>query len=76
MLVLSRHRHSEICIGPDITIRVLEIHKCQVKLGIEAPSGFFIWRGELTPAARCGQGAVEKRFSRSERSCLATPRRR
>ena len=27
MLVLSRRRETEICIGSDITIRVLAIHK-------------------------------------------------
>ncbi len=47
MLVLSRGCGSEIYIGPEITIRVLEIHKRQVKLGIEAPNAFSIWRGEL-----------------------------
>ena len=38
MLVLSRGRETEIYIGSDITIRVLAIHKGQVKLGIEAPN--------------------------------------
>ena len=42
MLVLSRRCDAEIYIGPDITIKVLEIHKRQVKLGIEAPSGFSV----------------------------------
>ena len=49
MLVLSRHRASEIYIGPNIIVKVLEIRKRQVKLGIEAPSGLSVWRGELTP---------------------------
>lgn len=49
MLVLSRGCDSEIRIGRDITIKVLAIHKRQVKLGIEAPSGLSIWRGELLP---------------------------
>jgi carbon storage regulator len=51
MLVLSRGCDTEICIGSDITIKVLEIHKRQVKLGIEAPSGLSVWRGELLPVA-------------------------
>jgi carbon storage regulator len=49
MLVLSRKRETEIYIGPEITIRVLEIHKRQVKLGIEAPHGFSVRRGEVPP---------------------------
>jgi carbon storage regulator CsrA len=76
MLVLSRHCDSEIFIGPDITIKVLEIHKRQVKLGIEAPSVFSVWRGELSPAAPCDQISVEQRPSRSQQSCLAKPHKR
>ena len=49
MLVLSRGRETEICIGSDITIRILAIHKRQVKLGIEAPSGVPIRRQEVVP---------------------------
>ena len=44
MLVLSRPCDSEICIGEDITIKVLEIHKGKVKLGIEAPRECTVWR--------------------------------
>ena len=73
MLVLSRDRDSEICIGPDITIRVLEIHKRQVKLGIEAPSGFSVWRGELPSPANRRQAPVEPCCPRSQQSCFAEP---
>jgi carbon storage regulator len=65
MLVLSRGRETAICIGSDITIRVLEIRKGQVKLGIEAPSGLAIWREELAPIADRGQPGFEQRFCRS-----------
>ena len=51
MLVLSRRCETEICIGPDITVKVLEIRKGQVKLGIEAPSRFTVCRRELLPTA-------------------------
>jgi len=53
MLVLSRNRESEICIGADITIKVLEIHKRHVKLGIQAPSMVAVRRRE--PADRKSQ---------------------
>jgi carbon storage regulator CsrA len=49
MLVLSRRCDAEIRIGSDITIKVLAIHKRQVELGIEAPRGISVWRGELLP---------------------------
>ena len=52
MLVLSRGRETEICIGSDITIRVLAIHNRQVKLGIEAPSDVPIRRREVVPVGQ------------------------
>jgi carbon storage regulator len=59
MLVLSRKRNAEIRIGPDITIKVLEIRKGQVKLGVEAPSRFSVWRGELPPIGNRGEPRFE-----------------
>jgi len=55
MLVLSRRLETEIRIGSDITIRVLEIHKRQVKLGIEAPSAVRIRRREVVPVRACAK---------------------
>jgi carbon storage regulator len=60
MLVLSRKCDTEICIGPEITIKVLEIRGRQVKLGIEAPNEFSVWRGELLPIADRGESPVEQ----------------
>ncbi len=60
MLVLSRRCATEIYIGPDIIIKVLEIHKRQVKLGIEAPSGFSVWRGELPRITDRREPSVER----------------
>ena len=52
MLVLSRKRETEIRIGSDITIKVLAIHNRQVKLGIQAPSGYSVARSFcLSPVA-------------------------
>jgi carbon storage regulator CsrA len=76
MLVLSRKCDAEICIGADITIKVLGIRKGQVKLGIEAPRGLSVLRGELAPAANRGQPTVEECFCRSQQSCFAKPHRR
>ncbi len=62
MLVLSRKCDAEIFIGPDITIKVLEIHQRQVKLGIEAPRRFSVLRGELLPVTDRGKTSVEQRL--------------
>jgi carbon storage regulator len=64
MFVISRKCNAEICIGPDITIKVLEIHKGQIKVGIDAPSRLSIWRGELLPNTDRRQPPVEKDASR------------
>ncbi len=47
MLVLSRKLEEEIYLGNDICIKVVEINKGVVKLGIEAPKNMQILRGEL-----------------------------
>jgi carbon storage regulator len=59
MLVLSRKRDAEIRIGPEITIKVLEIRKGQVKLGVEAPGRLSVWRGELLSINDRGETGVE-----------------
>jgi len=48
MLVLSRRcRETIVLPGDGVTIRVLEIRSNRVRLGIEAPSGISVLRGEL-----------------------------
>jgi carbon storage regulator CsrA len=47
MLVLSRKLNSSIHIGPDIEVKVLEICKSRVRVGIDAPSKLRVWRDEL-----------------------------
>ncbi len=47
MLVLSRKQDEQVKIGTDITITVLSIRGGVIKLGIEAPKGQKILRGEL-----------------------------
>ncbi len=47
MLVLTRKFGEKINIGDDIVIKVVEISKGSVKLGIDAPKDVFICREEL-----------------------------
>ena len=44
MLVISRKENEKITIGKDITLTVVRICGNQVKIGIEAPESFKIWR--------------------------------
>ena len=47
MLILSRKTDEEIIIGDDIVIRITDIAKGTVKIGIEAPKETIVLRGEL-----------------------------
>ena len=47
MLVLTRKPNQVINIGDQITVRILRIQGNQVRIGIEAPPGVHILRGEL-----------------------------
>jgi len=47
MLVLSRRKDESVMIGDDFEVKVLEIQKGQVKLGIEAPRDVTIHRMEV-----------------------------
>ena len=47
MLILSRKTDEEIILGNDIVIKITEISRGNVKIGIEAPRDTVILRGEL-----------------------------
>jgi carbon storage regulator len=47
MLVLTRKLNEEICIGDNITLKVVAIADGQVKIGIAAPSSVRIYRAEI-----------------------------
>jgi carbon storage regulator CsrA len=49
MLVLSRKKGQELVIGDDIRIVINRVTGNRVTIGIEAPGGVSIVRGELTP---------------------------
>lgn len=47
MLVLTRKVDEEINIGDDIVIRVVEVNRGNVRLGIDAPGNVSIYRQEV-----------------------------
>lgn len=47
MLVISRKNGEEVNIGEDIVLKIIDIDKNQVKIGIEAPRDVSILRAEL-----------------------------
>jgi len=73
MLILSRKRDEELVIGDDIVIRITEISKGSVKIGIEAPKETIVLRGELREKIReanlgaAGSGDLSTLSSLSEK---------
>jgi len=47
MLVISRRKGQRVSIGDDIELVVTEVHRSSVKLGIRAPRGLVVLRGEI-----------------------------
>jgi len=47
VLVLTRKLGEGLVLGSDISLKILEIHKNQIKLGISAPSDVRIYRHEV-----------------------------
>ena len=47
MLVISRRKGQRVAIGEEIELVVTEVHRSSVKLGIRAPRGLTVLRGEV-----------------------------
>lgn len=47
MLVISRRKGQRVSIGDEIELVVTEVHRSSVKLGIVAPRGLTVLRGEV-----------------------------
>ena len=47
MLVISRRKGQRVSIGDEIELIVTEVHRSSVKLGISAPRGLTVLRGEI-----------------------------
>lgn len=47
MLVISRRKGQRVSIGDEIELVITEVHRSSVKLGIRAPRGLTVLRGEI-----------------------------
>src|SRR5262249_34295638 len=47
MLVISRRKGQRVTIGDEIELIVTEVHRTSVKLGLRAPRGLTVLRGEV-----------------------------
>lgn len=47
MLILGRKEGEEILLGNDIKLKIVEINKGTIKIGIDAPKEVLVLRGEL-----------------------------
>lgn len=65
MLVLGRARDQEVHIGDDIVVRVLRLGRKRVHLGIVAPAGVVVDRGEVRAAK------AERDGERGEKEAMA-----
>ena len=63
MLVLTRKTGERIHIGSDIMLTIIQVHGNRVRVGIEAPQGVAVVRGELTH--RRGKPVVDRLQPRS-----------
>ncbi len=48
MLVVARKQHEFIQIGEEIVVKVIKTSRGSVKIGIDAPGGMRVLRGELS----------------------------
>jgi carbon storage regulator len=47
MLVISRRKGQRVTIGDEIELVITELHRSHVKVGITAPRGYAVLRGEV-----------------------------
>ena len=60
MLILGRRIGEVICIGNDVSVRILEIHGNQVRIGIEAPKELAVHREEVFRRMGLEQAGAQK----------------
>ena len=57
MLVLSRKPGEKLCIDGNIVVSILEVKGNRIRIGIEAPDGVRVLRGELYEEWEAESGA-------------------
>lgn len=74
MLVISRRKGQSIAIGDDIELVVTELHRSSVKLGIRAPRGLAVLRGEVRESIEAAnREAAETAFDGVELTATFEP---
>ena len=63
MLILTRRVGEMLCIGPDVTVTVLDVRGSQVRLGIGAPDNVAIDRQEIRERKDQGLPPPKPKFS-------------
>jgi carbon storage regulator len=59
MLVLTRRVGETLMIGPDISVKVVEVKHGQIRLGISAPKNVAVYRKEIYERIKAETHAAE-----------------
>jgi carbon storage regulator len=51
MLILTRKTQDKIFIGDDIVVTVTLVDRGKARIGVEAPAGVRVYRGEILPTS-------------------------
>jgi carbon storage regulator len=62
MLVLSRRKEESIMVGEDVEIRVIDIRRNQIRLGIVAPKSIPVHRKEVYESIRREKDARSDKY--------------
>ena len=61
MLILTRRIGEALMIADDVTVTVLAVQGCQVRIGINAPRNLPVHREEIALRIRAGELAFKQR---------------
>jgi carbon storage regulator len=74
MLVISRRKGQSIMIGDEIELVVTDLHRSVVKIGIRAPRGTIVLRGEVRDSiAQANQSAAESMLDSTDLDAALKP---
>lgn len=59
MLILERKADESVLTGDEIVIKVLDVRRFSVRIGVDAPADIDVLRGELEPHNRQEESASE-----------------